>query len=380
MIAVGLMSGTSLDGIDAALVRIVPTTQSYEVELLDFRTIPFAPELRRRLIEALPPNTGSVELAAELHRELGDAFASAAMQVAGGRPVDYVASHGQTLWHDGTRHVSLQLADAFAIREALSTTVCFDFRSGDLAAGGCGAPLVPYVDALLLASADEDRVAVNLGGIANLTVIPRQGATVAFDSGPANMLLDAFVSERTRGKCLYDEGGAAAMQGHVHEPTLAEMLGDPYFALPPPKSTGRERFGAQFFAERAQGLSGLSLEDGAATLAELTAATVANAVTACAAPHSRVLLSGGGAKNAAILRALRQRLPGFTVEPSSTMNVNPDAKEAVAFAVLGYETLRERVANVPRVTGARRAVSLGAIAPCGLRALLLKVDAECALP
>lgn len=381
MIAVGLMSGTSLDGIDAALVEIFPRGGGYTVRLENFVTQPFAAGLSEALAAVLPPNAGSVESAAQLHRRLGEAFASAAREVAGVRRVDYVASHGQTLWHDGRRQVTLQVADAFAIRDALHTTVCFDFRSADCAAGGCGAPLVPYVDALLLAAEGEDRVAVNIGGIANLTALPRgcePGNVVAFDSGPGNMLIDAFVMQRTGGGARYDAGGALALAGSVDEGLLAAMLRDPYFGLPPPKSTGRERFGAQFLEQHAAVLASLSLEDGAATLAALTAATLAAAIVSAALPGSRVLLSGGGAYNDAILRGLRERLTAYRVERSDAMGIDPDAKEAIAFALLGYETLRGRASNVPTATGARYVTPLGAIAPWNLRELLAKVDAECA--
>jgi anhydro-N-acetylmuramic acid kinase len=379
MIAVGLMSGTSLDGIDAALCRITPRDRTYDVQLLNFTTSAFAPELQRALHAALPPNAGSTQAVAALHRELGDAFARAALGVAGETRVDYVASHGQTVWHDGDRHVTLQIADPFAIREALDATVCYDFRSADMVAGGHGAPLVPYVDAVLLSSATEDRVAVNIGGIANLTVLPKSAElenVVAFDSGPGNMLVDAFVRERTGGAMRYDDGGKLALTGRANVAVLDAMSADPYFALPAPKSTGRERFGAQFLRAHDEGLRALSLEDGAATLAALTASTLAGAIAAHAPSGAHVLVSGGGVHNAAILRGLRERLTGWLVEPSGSM-LDPDAKEAIAFAILGYETLRERAASLPRVTGARHPAVLGAIAPCGLRDLLDRVEAEC---
>ena len=381
MIAVGLMSGTSLDGIDAALVEIVPRGAGYHIDLQAFITQPFPAELARALADALPPNAGSVAAAAELHRRLGEAFARTARDVAGARHIDYAASHGQTLWHDGERHVTLQVADPFAIRDALQTTVCFDFRSGDCAAGGSGAPLVPYVDALLFADDREDRVAVNIGGIANITTLPRGAGReplAAFDTGPGNMLIDAFVLARSGGRSRYDAGGALALAGHADDAMLAAMLRDPFFALPPPKSTGRERFGPQFFERYAALIANLSTEDGAATLAALTAATLAQAILGAAPAGSRVLLSGGGAHNEAIVRGLRERLTGYCVERSDTMGIDPDAKEAVAFALLGYETLRGRASNVPAATGARYNTPLGAIAPFNLRALLMKLDAECA--
>ena len=380
MIAVGLMSGTSLDGIDAALVRLLPRGQSYEVDLLNFQTTKFEESDLHALHNVLPPNSGSTRAVAELHRSLGEAFAQAAVRVAGETEVDYVASHGQTIYHDGNARTTLQIGDPFRIREAMQRTVCYDFRSADCAAGGQGAPLVPYVDALLLTSDSEDRVAVNIGGIANLTVIPRRSApadVVAFDSGPGNMLIDAFVQSRTQGDAPFDRDGKLALAGSVDGAALEAMLTNPYFALAPPKSTGRERFGAQFLRKHADHLDALRLEDGVATLTALSAAALADAIKSSAPPRARVLVSGGGADNPAILRELQQRLPEHRVERSDSMNLPADSKEAVAFAILGYETLRARAANVARVTGAKGPVVLGAIAPHDLFELIEKVRLEC---
>jgi len=385
VIAVGLMSGTSFDGIDAALVRLAPSGGGYAVETLDFVSRPYDAEVLEALVELLPPHPGSTADVAVLHRRVGEQFAAAARAVSAGATVDFVASHGQTVWHDGPRNVTLQIGDPFAIREAMRATVCYDFRTADTAAGGCGAPLVPYVDALLLADGDEDRVALNLGGIANLTLLPRgvrRGAdgafdVVAFDTGPANMLMDAFVSARTRGIARFDRDGERAARGAVDEAALAAMLADPYFALAPPKSTGRERFGAQFLAAHAGVLDPLGTEDGLATLAELTAATVAAQIEA-RLPEARVLVAGGGARNPALLARLAARLPRARVETTATMGIDPDAKEAIAFAVLGAETLRGRPANVPRATGAPRPVPLGAIAPYDLARTIARLEAECA--
>lgn len=384
MIAIGLMSGTSFDGVDAALVRATPTSTGYAIETLDFLTRPYDAEVVEALAAALPPHPGSTAAVAELHRRIGEQFGLAARAVAAGAPVDFVASHGQTIWHDGERRITLQIGDPFAIREAVRATVCYDFRAADTAAGGCGAPLVPYVDALMLASDDEPRVALNLGGIANLTLLPpgiRRGADgafdlVAFDTGPANMLMDAFVAERTRGRLRFDRDGALASRGKVDATALEMLAGDPYFVREPPKSTGRERFGTQFLARHAAALDPLELEDGVATLAELTALTVADQI-APRMPQARVLVSGGGARNPALLARLAARLPQARVETTASMGIDPDAKEAIAFAVLGIETLRGRGANVPRATGASRSVPLGAIAPHDLSRLLAKLEAEC---
>ncbi|HET9095135.1 MAG TPA: anhydro-N-acetylmuramic acid kinase [Candidatus Baltobacteraceae bacterium] len=380
MIAIGLMSGTSLDGVDAVLVRIRPRKRTYAVDVLNFVTVPFEETLLQRIRAALPPNGGTVAEVAELHHDIGVAFAQAARLAESDMPIDYIASHGQTMWHAGDRHITLQIGDPFVIREAAQSTVCYDFRSADCAAGGHGAPLVPYVDALLLASDEEDRVAVNIGGIANLTVIPKGAGpydVTAFDSGPGNMLIDAFVRSRTGGEMTFDRDGRLAAAGTVHRTALDSMLADSYFALEPPKSTGRERFGAQFLAEHAAQLDALSLEDGAATLTALTAHTLAPAIAANAPAGAHVLVSGGGVHNHTLMAALQERLPQLRVERSDVMDVHGDAKEAIAFALLGYETLRGRAANVPRVTGARRPVPLGSIAPYDLLSLLAKVEAEC---
>jgi anhydro-N-acetylmuramic acid kinase len=379
MLAVGLMSGTSLDGIDAALVRICPRGPTYELELVRFQTFPFDPALRDDLLAALPPNVGSVAAVAQLHHALGRAFAQAAKAVIGSQQIDFVASHGQTLWHDGPRHVTLQAGDAFIIREATGATVCYDFRSADCAANGQGAPLVARVDALLLGGAGEDRVALNLGGIANVTFL-RKGAApeeaVAFDTGPGTMLLDAFVAERTDGRQPFDADGDLARRGRVDETLLDEMLADEFFAAPIPKATGRERFGIHFLAQHAR-LKALALEDGAATLTELTAASVARAIRDAGLQTARVIAAGGGARNRRLMQRLAARLEDASVECSDAMGMPVEAKEAMAFVVLGYETLRERAGNVPAATGADRPVVLGAIAPQNLRELLARVEREC---
>jgi anhydro-N-acetylmuramic acid kinase len=374
------MSGTSLDGIDAARVEMRPRGDGYAIELQRFENAPFQSGLRDELLAVLPPNEGSVARLARLHKELGEAYARAARTVAGSKKPAFVASHGQTVWHDGAAGITLQIGNAFAIRETLHTTVCYDFRSADTAAGGHGAPLVARVDALLLRDELEDRVALNLGGIANVTLL-RAGApaeeAVAFDTGPANMLVDRFVTERTENAAAFDRDGALAAAGRVDEALLAAMLRDEYFAASPPKTTGRERFGAHFLARYAGDLARLSTEDGAATLTELTAASIAQSVARAGFSHARMIVSGGGARNSTLLARLAARLDAARVETSDAMGIPVDAKEAIAFAVLGYETLRGRAGNVPAATGARHPVVLGAIAPFDLPALLDAIAREC---
>jgi anhydro-N-acetylmuramic acid kinase len=378
--AVGLMSGTSLDGIDAAYLELVPRGIGYRVELLRFACAPFEAPLRARLEAALPPSRASAEEVAVIDSELGIALGRAGADVAAGEPLDFVASHGLTLFHDGAAHRTLQAGDPYAIRAAVGATVAFDFRRADCAFGGQGAPLVPYVDALLFAEPERAAIALNLGGIANLTLVPPGAAPAdvrAWDVGPANMLLDAFVRERTAGRESFDVGGAYAARGRVDEPLLAHMLDEPYFAAAPPKSTGRERFGAQFLLPHATALAVLGTEDGCATLAALTVEAIARDVARFGPPAARVVVSGGGARNAHLLGSLAMRLgPAFEVVRSDALGVDPDAKEALAFAILGYELLRGRSAGLPGVSGASSPALLGALAPHRLRALLAKMDAE----
>ncbi|MBD5635654.1 MAG: anhydro-N-acetylmuramic acid kinase [Candidatus Eremiobacteraeota bacterium] len=383
MRAIGLMSGTSLAGVDAALVAIGPRGNGYMLDLVGFVTQPFDDPTQKALLAALPPNVPGAGAAAHLDRLLGECFTSAAKAVAGDEAVDYVASHGLTFSHDGAANETMQIGDPYLLRDALGATVVFDFRRADCAAGGNGAPLVPYVDAMLFASQTEDVVALNLGGIANVTVLPRASnlsAAYAWDTGPGNMLLDAFVRERTNGASTYDRDGAWAERGAVDERVVADLCAREmfYLALPPPKSTGRERFGATLLADQADLFGGLSLEDGCATLCAFTARTVCDSLAWYGPSAARVIASGGGVRNPAMMRMLGERLAstGSTLVTSDDLGIDSDAKEALAFAVLGYETLRGRPANLPAATGARRPAVLGAIVPHGLEGLLAKMRAE----
>lgn len=380
MRAVGLMSGTSLDGIDAAYVEMKPLGRGYGVDLLGFVSVPFAPGLRARLIAALPPHTPALDEIAALDAELGVAFGAAARAVADAGQIDLVGSHGLTLYHDGERSRTWQIGDPFAIRECVAATVAYDFRRADCAAGGQGAPLVPYVDALLFGGGAGATVALNLGGIANVTILPPDagpGDVMGWDTGPANMLVDAFVSARTSGREAYDADGAHAARGNVSATLLATLLDDPYFSTPPPKSTGRERFGPPFLQAH-PAFESLSLEDGCATLTALSAESIARDVRRALPGGARIVVSGGGARNATLLGELRERLGrGYAVSTSAEAGIDPDAKEAIAFALLAYELLRGRPAGLPAVTGATRPALLGALAPHDLAGLLARARVEC---
>jgi anhydro-N-acetylmuramic acid kinase len=385
MRALGLMSGTSLDGVSAALVELTPKNVGYFVEVVRFETIPFEPAFRARLLdEIVAPNAPPPATLAEIDRELGLRFAKAALAVSQDSRPDFVASHGLTIAHDGPAHRTMQLGDPYLVRDALEATVVFDFRRADCAAGGEGAPLVPLADLLLFRSTKVDTICLNLGGIANLTIIP-QNATYqrvsAWDCGPGNMLIDAFVRMRTKGREQYDKGGAHAIAGQVDAGLLSRLMKDPYFAQAPPKSTGRERFGAGLLKRYARSLAKLSLRDGCATLAALSVEAIARDVERWGPPEARVIVSGGGVWNKSLLAGIAVRLGrSYTVRPSDDVGIDPDAKEALAFAILGYETLRGRAASLPAVTGAERAAVLGAIAPFRLGELLAKMERELAEP
>jgi anhydro-N-acetylmuramic acid kinase len=374
MLIAGVLSGTSLDGIDVAICSVRARERGAIVGCEGFATVPFDDALRARILAAFPPApVGALELSA-LHAAIGEAFGDAVRAVAGGRALDAVGSHGVTLAHDGELHHTLQLGDAFRIRERTGATVVYDFRAADTAAGGSGAPLVPFVDQLLFAHL-APCVALNLGGIANLTVLPEG---IAFDSGPANLPIDTYVARRSGGAQRYDAGGALARGGTADPALLARLLDDPYFRAQPPKSTGRERYGAPFVEGWAAQLDALAFGDAVATLTALCARSVAGAIRS-AAPRARLAIaSGGGTRNPALMEALQAALPDVELARSDRFGIDPDAKEALAFAVLAHATLSGRAAGLPAVTGARGPRVLGAIAPHELDALLARVRAEAA--
>ncbi len=368
----GVISGTSLDGIDVAICDVRAQAGAVRVHCERFATVPFNETLRARIMAAYPPApVGALELSA-LHAAIGEAFGEAVHTVAGDTPLDAVASHGITLAHDGTAHHTLQLGDPFRIRERTGTTVLYDFRSADTAAGGTGAPLVPFVDALLFAN-HAPCVALNLGGIANLTVLPEG---IAFDSGPANLPIDTYVTLRSNGTQRYDRDGELARKGTADATLLARMLDDAYFAKPPPKTTGREEYGTPFIARWRSDLDALEFADAVATLTALTIGTVCSAIRNNAPRATVVIVSGGGARNPTLMAGLRAMLTGVRVALSDEFGIDADAKEAIAFAVLGHATLRGLEAGMPLVTGARGPRVLGAIAPHHLDALLGRVRLE----
>ncbi len=379
------MSGTSADGIDAALVEISEDgTEFPRARLVDFRYEPFEPALRERLLTLCEPTAGLVE-AGSAHALLGRRFgraAAALMAAAGVAPeaVRVIGSHGQTVAHypagaegDGDGPFTIQLGEPALIAEIAGVPVVSDFRAHDLALGGEGAPLVPYFDYALWRSADETRVLLNLGGIANITVLAAgRGAegAVAFDTGPANMVLDSAAQILSGGRLARDEDGAWAARGRVRPELLERWLGHPYFARPWPKSTGRELFGHHYTRARlaeAQA-AGADEADAMATLTALVARSVARAASAAAGGPLALIAAGGGVHNRALMARLAADLP--LVRPwqtSDAYGVPADAKEAMAFAYLAWQFCAGRTTSLPSVTGARRAAALGVWTPASAR-------------
>jgi anhydro-N-acetylmuramic acid kinase len=376
---IGLMSGTSADGIDAALVEWNDPIAPRPFRLRAYREDPLPPELQQR-IHALAagrsaPGETLRELAA-LDVLLGERFAETATAVArdAGVPleaIDAIASHGQTVAHHPELGASLQIGDPSRIAERTGCTTVADFRTRDLAAGGEGAPLAPFFHLLAFGAAQESRLVLNLGGIANVTWIPRGASpddVIAFDVGPANTLIDGVVRLGSAGLERIDRDGARARRGRLDAVLLARLLDDDFLRKPPPKSTGRERYGAaeaEALWREAQA-RGMPLDDLLATLVAFTAESVAHACRTHlpgAPALDRLLVGGGGARNATLMQALAQALGGPPVEPFDAHGVPADAAEAMAFALLGRHALLGLPNHLPRCTGARRAAVLGEIVP-----------------
>ncbi len=374
---IGLMSGTSLDGIDAAAVEVKDGERRLDVALLAFKTSPYPDELREELRAGLPPSRGSTAGVSRLNALVGEAFASAALSLAKNGfsmdSIDYIGSHGHTLFHDGRGSPvsTLQIGSPAIIAARTGVTTIADFRSADIAAGGQGAPLVPYVDHLVLCDPVEFRAAVNIGGIANVTLLPagcRIDDVRGFDIGPGNMLIDECVRLTTKAAQRYDADGAMAARGHASAALLEWLLEHPFLRLAPPKSTGREEFGAEYARSVMDRAASLRLDavDVIATVTKFSAVAIARAV-----PHefSRVIVSGGGAHNVTLMRRLAEELAAtrqvVVLETSDAHALPVDAKEAIAFALLARAAVLGIPANIPAVTGARSRVVLGAIYPAG---------------
>ena len=371
----GLMSGTSLDGIDAALVEFSGYAERPDsARLVAFRTDPYDPEIASRLLEAVAGRSGSKELC-DLGFELGERFSASVLALladAGVAPSEVAAigSHGQTVWHrpPASRRpgATLQIGESAVLAEQTGIDVISDFRVRDVAAGGHGAPLTPLFDLLVLSDPDRGRAIQNLGGMGNVTGLPRLGSDegpIAFDTGPGVALLDAATRKLTGGRLAFDVDGLLAAEGTVIEEALEPWLADPFFAESPPRSTGRERFGEAALEPWLQRFATAKPEDLLATLTELTARSVADSYRFLGFRPNEVLLCGGGARNPELRRRIAQRLNGTPVLLLDSTGWDGDAREAAAFALLARQHVLGFPADLGWATGAPAPRVLGKRTP-----------------
>jgi anhydro-N-acetylmuramic acid kinase len=382
MLVVGLMSGTSADGIDIALARVSGQPPQLDAKLLGHTSFKFPPAVQKEILRVAEQQSISAGDLSQLNFRLGGLFADAALAACrrfrvSPRRVSLIGSHGQTVFHQG-RPVpflgrptasTLQIGEPSFIAARTGITTVGDFRPADIALGGQGAPLVPYADYLLYRHKKLGRVSLNLGGIANVTILPASAKpqhVVAFDTGPGNMLIDALISHFTRGRQRFDENARLASHGRSLPGLIDELMRDSYLRLAPPKSTGREYYGRTYVEK----VLALGRRHRAKPADLIRAATIFTALSVVDALHRFVLpktkihqliVSGGGAHNPLIMAQLSAALPGIATLPSSDLGIPIDAKEAFAFALLAYETFHQRPANLPSATGARGSAILGKI-------------------
>jgi anhydro-N-acetylmuramic acid kinase len=377
----GIMSGTSLDGIDVAIVDITGSGFKAKINVLTSHSIPYPRRVREALLGISNANTHTSEIS-RLNFLLGELYAEAVEETAerGNIPlssIKLIGCHGQTIYHDGSGSPylgkkvanTLQIGESSVISERTGISVISNFRERDVAAGGKGAPLVPYLDYLLLRARGRGRVAVNIGGIANLTAIPPNSSTeklIAFDTGPGNMVIDQLVSRITLGRQTFDRDGTIAAAGQVDPKLLNKLLRDKYLRAKPPKTAGREQYGSEFVGKLLD--TELSSEDLIATATALTAESIALGIRNFVMPEMRVdeiFVSGGGVHNPTLIGMLRKAMDPIPILETTEAGLDVDAKEAVAFAVLAYETHHQRPSSVPQATGAKRSVVLGKVTPNG---------------
>jgi anhydro-N-acetylmuramic acid kinase len=382
LLVLGLMSGTSADGIDVALAKISGAPPSLHAQLLNHASIDFPQALRKEILRVAEQQPISAGGLSQLNFRLGEAFAEAALSACkrfriATKKIALIGSHGQTVFHQGPpipyfgrpTASTLQIGEASIIAARTGITTVADFRPADIAQGGQGAPLVPYADYLLYRHPKLGRVSLNLGGIANITVLPaaaKPAQIFAFDTGPANMLIDALVLHFTQGRRLYDKNAAIAQTGRSIPTLVNELMRDPYLKQAPPKSTGREYYGRAYVKK----VLALGRRYKAKPADLIRGATIFTSLSIVDALHRFVLplheihqlvVSGGGARNPLILAQLSAALPEVDILPSAQLGVPEDAKEAFAFALMAYETHHQRPANLPSATGARGPVILGKI-------------------
>ena len=372
---IGLISGTSADGITAALARISGTGENVKIDLLGYKTYPYEQCVRQWIFELFKPGVSSVKDACEMNVVVGEAFSEAANNLIKdlGVPretIDLIGSHGQTIWHQppdsstsrSSTGSTLQIGDSSVISERTGLPVVSDFRKADMAVGGQGAPLTPYLDYVLHRTPDKNRVLLNIGGIANLTYLPakaRLSDIIAFDTGPGNMIIDALVKRYTGES--YDVDGVIADKGEVNTALLANLLKHSYYSVKPPKSTGRETFGEQYSEEIAQRAKELEIVpiDIIATVTWLTIKSIIGSIeTFLPSKIDEVYISGGGARNHILFKGLQNGLKASVINYSN-LGIPGEAKEALLMALLANEHIMDTSCNIIGVTGAKRNVVLG---------------------
>lgn len=377
---VGLMSGTSMDGIDSALVHINNNGMDSEIELINFQTFRYPEKLREELLEIAKPGQGTVEKVCRLNYIVGEYFSDAVLNICrlsnfNIEQVDLIGSHGQTIHHlpeeivyfNKATRSTIQIGEPSVIANRTGCVTVANFRNADMALGGQGAPLVPYFDYLKFKSGDLNRVILNVGGIANMTILKKNCTiddVLAYDSGPGNMVIDALMKKIFNQN--YDENGLIAMKGTISEQLLSNLLQQAFFTKSIPKSTGREEFGT-LFIDRVLTISDrlrLRPEDIIATITELTARSIAEALKFSPIKIEQVdelIVSGGGIHNKAIMKSLSKHFGNSKIIRTDDFNIPGDAKEAVCFALLANETIVGNPANLPTVTGAKRSTILGSV-------------------
>ena len=378
----GLMSGTSADGVDAALVRIEGSGPEAALTLVAHDTLKYTPSVRQRILSCMGSAAGTARDVTLLDGYIGELFAHTLLHLCKKSGVEAsevlaVGSHGQTLFHHPMQvqypgfqvNGTLQVGSAAVIAERTGITVVSNFRPSDMACGGQGAPLVPYLDYLLFHHRSRSRLALNIGGIANLTALPAGcglDGLIAFDTGPGNALMDLAAYHYSGGKQAFDQDGAMARSGQIQQALLSAFMEHPFLAAPPPKSADREEFGSKYLDGVLARFPGLSGPDVMATLAAFTVRTVATAILEFCAQKARyeeIIVSGGGTRNPVLMEGLQIALSKITFSTSDEYGIPSKAKEAVLMAVLADATLHGWPANVPAATGAKRAVVLGQITP-----------------
>ncbi|MDO8301799.1 MAG: anhydro-N-acetylmuramic acid kinase [Sedimentisphaerales bacterium] len=394
----GLMSGTSVDGVDVAIIdytwvaqpkQSVAVVSSPVLQILAFETFSYSAALRKSILKLFNPETARIEDICHLNFAIGEVFAEAVIKLCKKHKIplssiDLIGSHGQTIWHSPNGRVAwpeakrghvaprirstLQIGEPCVIAQRTGITTVADFRTADIAAGGQGAPLVPFVDHILFADKHKNRIVQNIGGIANLTWLPANGSVddiIAFDTGPGNMMIDCLISILSKGKQLFDKNGIVAATGKVNELLLCNLMQHRFLKKKPPKTTGREEFGHQFTTQFLQ-LCGKKylIADMVATVTAFTAKSIADAYKRFLPDRvDEVILCGGGSRNPTLIKMLKKYVAPAKMVVMDDLGINADAKEAISFAILAAHTIKGIPSNAPAATGAKKAVVLGKIIP-----------------